>query len=140
MSAYSFSELQAMAQESPVHVNDKPETKDVPEGVYNVQALVAKHGYTRTGRDKFVVTLIVLDGPYEGMPIIWHLVIVKEYPELLHKFFTGMRVLGVDQMTFATAGCFDDIVRKIICTAAELKIQLKRDEKGFLDVVWARAL
>ena len=136
MAAADFNYLMNLAKSGSVEPEPKPRT--VPPGSYRTQVVMAKHGYSRNGRDKYKVSLIVVDGEYAGRCIAWHLTIVQEHPNLLHEFFCSMAKIGVGQMEFASATCHDDIVRKIILTGAYLDVIVQQGRGEFLDVVHAR--
>lgn len=136
MASTDFNHLMEMAQAAGVQPEEK--TRLLPPGSYRTQVVMAKHGYSRNGRDKYTVSLIIVNGEYAGRCIKWHLTIVQEHPNLLHEFFCNMAKLGVTQMTFASAGSHDDIVRKIILTGAYLDVVIQYGRGEFLDVVHAR--
>ena len=136
MASADFNYLIELAQGD--SVEPKAKSRTVPPGSYRTQVVMAQHGYSRSGRDKYTVSLIVVDGEHAGRCIKWHLTIVQEYPNLLHEFFCNMAKLGVGQMEFASATCHDDIVRRIILTGAYLDVIVQRGRGEFLDVVSAR--
>lgn len=136
MASIQFDELLAAA--SAYEPEPERKTPKLGPGSYRVQVCMAKHGYSRNGRDKYKVSLIIVDGEYAGRCIAWHLTIVQEHPNLLHKFFDNMAKIGVGQMEFASATCHDDIVRRIILTGAYLDVIVQQGRGEFLDVVHAR--
>lgn len=107
-------------------------------GQYRVWACAAKKQYSSTGRVMYVVTLVVNEGPCRGRFLKWNLVVVQENPELLHKFFTYMAMLGVTTEDYARATSHEDITNKINETEATLDVALRPGRGGYLDVVDAR--
>lgn len=113
------------------------EAKLVP-GQYRTQVVSAKKGYSRNGRLKYTVFLIVVDGEYAGFSIKWDLVVVEEHPGLLHEFFANMSKVGVGRDFFATAVSHEDIVRQIVITGAYVDVTLVQGREEYLDVMHAR--
>lgn len=136
MANIQFSEL--LKAINPEDLEPAPEPTKLVPGLYRAQVVSAKKGYTRTGRDMYTASLVIVGGEYEGYFIKWHLTVVPEHPQLLHEFFTNMLKLGVTTVDFATAVYEHDIVRQIILTGATLDVVLQPGRGDFLDVTYVR--
>jgi hypothetical protein len=136
MASINFKQL--LASINPEDLEPEPQNKKITPGVYRAQVVSAKHGYSRSGRDMYTVSLVIMGGEFEGRFVRWYLTVVQEHPHLLHEFFANMLKVGVSTVDFATATSHYDIVRRIVLTGATLDVVLQGGRGEFLDVTHVR--
>lgn len=123
---------------NPMDLEPTPDKKTIEPGTHRVQVVMARKGFSRTGRDMYTMSLVICDGPFAGRMVKWHLTVVQEHPHLLHRFFADMAQIGVSRDFFAMAHDHEDIVRRIILTGATLDVELQQGRGTFLDVARVR--